>query len=176
MHHVFNSQSFSNRRRYSTLKSHTRQIIFMQITLQILTDTPLSSEHIVSTWKLQVPPRILIFIWLMFKNKILTVDNLQRKELTMVIRCALYRNHEESVPHLFHSCSFFRQSLLSTLQSINQYSQFFTILEILHQLYLWIQSSHIPKQVRETILLTSFVIWRKRCSRNLQKNTKLFMI
>jgi zinc-binding in reverse transcriptase len=103
---------------------------------KFLTDTSSPSEHIVSIWKLQVSSRILAFACLMLKNKILTVDNLQRKGWTIINRCALCKNHEESIPHLFHSYSFFRQLLVSTLQSLNQYNQFLPILETPHQLYL----------------------------------------
>lgn len=32
-----------------------------------------------SVWKIKVPPRVHIFLWLLSKNKILTRDNLQKK-------------------------------------------------------------------------------------------------
>jgi zinc-binding in reverse transcriptase len=76
-----------------------------------LTDFPSPSDSIVNIWKLKVPPRILIFSWFMLKNKILTIDNLQKKGWTMINMCTLCRMNEELVPHLFDGCFFFRESL-----------------------------------------------------------------
>jgi hypothetical protein len=33
--------------------------------------------HISSVWKLKIPPRVHVFLWLLFYNKLLTKDNLQ---------------------------------------------------------------------------------------------------
>ena len=35
--------------------------------------------HIPAVWQLNVPPRVHIFLWLLYNNKLLTRDNLQKK-------------------------------------------------------------------------------------------------
>jgi hypothetical protein len=54
-------------------------------------------------WKLQVPPRIHIFLWLLTKNKILTRDNLSKRKKLDDITC-LFCTEFESVRHLFFEC------------------------------------------------------------------------
>jgi zinc-binding in reverse transcriptase len=101
----------------------------------------------------------------MLKNKVLTIDNLQKRGWVMVNMCIMCRAHEESVFQLFDECSFFRQSLYSAFQALSQYKQFIAITEAPDRLYLWTQSSHIPIWIRKIILLASFIIWRERCLR-----------
>lgn len=53
-----------------------------------------------AVWKLNIPPRIQIFLWLLSKNKALTRDNLaKRREVTD--KTCLFCNEAESVMHLF---------------------------------------------------------------------------
>ena len=53
-----------------------------------------------AVWKLIVPPRVRIFLWLMSKGKLLTRDNLvKRKHLND--KSCLFCSEEESIYHLF---------------------------------------------------------------------------
>jgi hypothetical protein len=54
-------------------------------------------------WKLQVPPRIHIFLWLLSKNKILTRDNLVKRKKIDDLTC-LFCSELESAKHFFECC------------------------------------------------------------------------
>lgn len=54
-------------------------------------------------WKIKVPPRYLVFVWLAFNNKILTKDNLVKRQHLDDLTC-LFCGEAESVQHLFFGC------------------------------------------------------------------------
>jgi hypothetical protein len=54
-------------------------------------------------WKLSVPPRLHIFLWLLANNKTLTRDNLSRIRKVEDSSCLLC-NETKSVHHLFFGC------------------------------------------------------------------------
>ena len=53
-----------------------------------------------SIWKLKAPPRVVIFGWMALLKRILTMDNLRRKGVTVVNECQICLRDEESVDHL----------------------------------------------------------------------------
>jgi hypothetical protein len=59
-------------------------------------------------WKVLVPPRIYIFLWLLANNKTLTRDNLAKRREVNDKTC-LFCNVDESTAHLFFSCCVARQ-------------------------------------------------------------------
>ena len=58
-------------------------------------------KHVV--WKLQIPPRVQIFLWLLAKNRILTRDNLAKRREVTDPPCLLC-DEKESISHLFFHC------------------------------------------------------------------------
>jgi hypothetical protein len=59
--------------------------------------------HTHAVWRLHVPPRLQVFLWLFANNKILTRDNLaKRRPLNDLTR--LFRSEPESCHHLFFDC------------------------------------------------------------------------
>ena len=56
-------------------------------------------------WKLKVPLKIKKFIWFLHKKILLTKDNLVRRKWTGCSKC-VFCGLQESVEHLFISCSF----------------------------------------------------------------------
>ena len=56
-----------------------------------------------AVWKLIVPPRVHIFLWLMSKGKLLTRDNLVKRKHLNDKSCLLC-SEEESIYHLFFDC------------------------------------------------------------------------
>jgi hypothetical protein len=54
-------------------------------------------------WKIQVPPRIHVFLWLLANDKGLTRDNLTKRRHVEDMSC-LFRNDEESISHVFFEC------------------------------------------------------------------------
>jgi len=59
--------------------------------------------HTPAVWKLCVPTRIHIFLWLLSNNKTLTRTNLAKRRHVEDITC-LFCNENESVHHLFFGC------------------------------------------------------------------------
>jgi hypothetical protein len=51
-------------------------------------------------WKINVPSRIHIFLWLLANNKTLTMDNLAKRRHVDDTSC-LFCNEKESMSHLF---------------------------------------------------------------------------
>jgi hypothetical protein len=47
-----------------------------------------------------VPPKIQLFLWLLAYNKLATVDNLNRKEMSKPIQCCFCAENE-NIDHLF---------------------------------------------------------------------------
>lgn len=59
--------------------------------------------HIPNIWSINVPPRIHFFLWLLFKNKVLTRDNLAKRQHVDDKRC-LICDELESCQHIFFDC------------------------------------------------------------------------
>jgi hypothetical protein len=56
-----------------------------------------------AVWKLKIPPRIQVFLWLFSQNKVMTRDNLRRRGMPKPLECSLCKEIE-SVKHLFFEC------------------------------------------------------------------------
>jgi hypothetical protein len=54
-------------------------------------------------WKIRVPPRIQVFLWLLLNNKVLTRDNLAKRKKNDDLIC-LFCSDLKSVKHLFFEC------------------------------------------------------------------------
>lgn len=59
--------------------------------------------YIHALWKIKVPPRIHFFLWLVSHNKILTRDNLVKRQNLLDLSC-LFCSETESCDHLFFEC------------------------------------------------------------------------
>ncbi|CAN1767208.1 hypothetical protein LINPERHAP1_LOCUS10182 [Linum perenne] len=60
-------------------------------------------------WNNQVPTKVAGFLWQVAHGNISTIDNLMRRGLQIPNRCAMCENDNESIHHLFWSCSFASQ-------------------------------------------------------------------
>jgi hypothetical protein len=69
----------------------------------IVTDRGVRQFFTPVVWKITVPPRIHIFLWLLAKNKILTRDNLDKRRKLDDLTC-LFCSEPETVHHLFFEC------------------------------------------------------------------------
>ena len=56
-----------------------------------------------AVWRLNVPPRIHIFLWLLANNKTLTRSNLSKRQHLDGLSC-LFCGETETVHHLFFGC------------------------------------------------------------------------
>jgi hypothetical protein len=53
-----------------------------------------------SIWRTKAPPRVAFFVWSVALGKILTLDNLRKKNMVLINRCGMCKNDEESIDHL----------------------------------------------------------------------------
>ena len=56
-----------------------------------------------AVWKLNIPPRVQFFLWLLSNNRVLTRDNLAKRREVNDPTC-LFCNEKESITHLFFQC------------------------------------------------------------------------
>jgi hypothetical protein len=59
--------------------------------------------HTLAVWKLHIPPRIHIFMWLLSNDKLQTRDNLSKRRPVEDGSCLFYKEYE-STRHLFFEC------------------------------------------------------------------------
>jgi zinc-binding in reverse transcriptase len=119
--------------------------------------------HLKSIWKLNLPPRMEIFAWLMMQNKILTTNNLVKRGWLIPNICHLCRQQEENVAHLFSIYDYatdVRQKL------IQQYEQGTTIpAAFVHGRTKELMQEQGQIQMKRLCIIKCFVIWRERCAR-----------
>ena len=60
--------------------------------------------YVHAAWKINIPPRIQIFLWLLTKNKLLTRDNLAKRR-EVLDQSYLFCSERESICDLFFDCS-----------------------------------------------------------------------
>jgi hypothetical protein len=57
-----------------------------------------------SIWRTKAPSRVAFFVWSAALGKILTLDNLRKKNMVLVNRCGICKKEEESIDHLLLHC------------------------------------------------------------------------
>jgi hypothetical protein len=55
-------------------------------------------------WKTKAPPRVAFFVWTAVLGKILTLDNLRKRQVIVMEWCCLCKTSGESIDHLFLHC------------------------------------------------------------------------
>ncbi|OAY83559.1 putative ribonuclease H protein, partial [Ananas comosus] len=60
----------------------------------------------ITVWYSFAPPRVQFFTWLLYKNRILTLENLRRRGWILASRCELCLNAGEDIIHLFLLCPY----------------------------------------------------------------------
>lgn len=61
-----------------------------------------------SVWSSRLVPKVNIFFWIFFQNKILTTENLVKRGFVMPNRCFLCEEETENACHLLIDCRFVR--------------------------------------------------------------------
>jgi hypothetical protein len=106
--------------------------------------------YVPAVWKLKIPPRVQIFLWLLYKNKTLTRDNLAKRREVLDKTC-LFCNEPESVCHLFFECCVANRLWPVTTEILNLRSDWnFEVLATF-----WIAN----KRHAFTNIISSAVIW-----------------
>jgi hypothetical protein len=108
-------------------------------------------------WKILVPSRLHVFLWLLANNKMLTRDNLAKRKHVEDKTC-LFCSEPESVSHLFFECCIAQLlwKIVSEISSIPMIKDFESLGLI------WIRG----KKFRIHNVLTSAVIWSIWKTRN----------
>jgi hypothetical protein len=57
-----------------------------------------------SVWRSKAPPRVVFFVWMAVHSKILTLDNLGRRNMVVVNKCWPCETEGELVDHLLLHC------------------------------------------------------------------------
>ena len=57
-----------------------------------------------SLWRTKSPPRVVLFVWSVTLGKILTLDNLRKRQFVVINRCDMCKKDGESVDHLLLHC------------------------------------------------------------------------
>ncbi|KAJ4810728.1 RNA-directed DNA polymerase (reverse transcriptase)-related family protein [Rhynchospora pubera] len=124
-----------------------------------------------SIWKLKIPPRFKVFLWLMFQDKIATQDNLQKRGWSMANRCPLCLSNSETVAHLFNHCIYFREfkSIISQMLASHPLTVDSPI-PCAHTAI--IMSPAINKHVKSFFGIAYFIAWRERCNRIFRGTSK----
>jgi hypothetical protein len=75
----------------------------VQTMYAVINDRGVKQVYTPVMWKISVPPRLHIFLWLLANNKLLTRDNLLKRKNLDDVSC-LFCSEPESVCHLFFEC------------------------------------------------------------------------
>jgi hypothetical protein len=102
-------------------------------------------------WKIKVPSRIHLFLWLLNNNKTLTKDNLAKRRKVDDGTSCLFCNEQESVNHLFFHCCIAHTfwGCISRISAVDIGSDYESVGK------LWLQE----KKYRLLNVLSSAVLW-----------------
>lgn len=127
-------------------------------------------------WNLPIPHKIKIFMWLTFKNRILTRVNLQKRGWEGVVTC-VFCSHQETVNHLFLNCQLVSQILFWLGKQQLQCSHWHTLEEVFHF------AITLPPLEKTAFLIvfsaTCWTVWKHRnevCFNNAQPKTARSLI
>ena len=129
---------------------------------KIMIEGPYINTCLQNIWDVKAPNRVMIFAWLMLQNRILTIDNLQRRGWEIVNRCCMCKANSETVRHLFNTCQYARMlkmRLIGYIPELGQ-CQYFT-----DGNYKQAMLRSKSKKIRQVQMATVFVLWRERCNR-----------
>ncbi|KAJ1695641.1 hypothetical protein LUZ63_012339 [Rhynchospora breviuscula] len=74
---------------------------------KVLADTGIWSYYYKQLWKIKVPPKVKIFLWLLLQDRLLTQDNFQVRGWPTIHSCTTCQSPvTEIAPHLFIHCTF----------------------------------------------------------------------
>lgn len=127
---------------------------------------PSTSNPVHRLWKMKTPPTVLAFSWLTLRGRILTIDNLRRRDRILVNACPMELADKESVDHLFLGCKIAQVPWNKVL------SQFDCSRILLHTILglfkAWNLTSYSGKgkmMLKSPFLGVLWIIWKERNSR-----------
>lgn len=70
-------------------------------------------------WRCKIPSKVVFFAWIALKGKIFTLDNFQRRGISLPNICFLCHCVEEFVDHILIHCPFALEVWFMFLQEVN---------------------------------------------------------
>ena len=110
---------------------------------------PSQPVFIPAVWKIIVPPKIHVFLWLLSNNKLMTVDNLAERGIHKPLDCK-FCSEKESIHHLFFDCIIARQ-LWAYLSDFNG--------SVINSYFDMASKWIAPKKYKSTNTISAGVVW-----------------
>jgi zinc-binding in reverse transcriptase len=104
--------------------------------------------------------RVMVFLWLMHHNRILTIHNLRGRGWC-IPNFNLCRHNSESVQHLFYDCQFAKDTRSYILDALPA----MVVTKRPQDIQTIFQSGAEQSTRRQIETATVFVLWRERCRR-----------
>ena len=112
-----------------------------------------TNKTMVQIWNFNIPLKLKCFVWLILENRINTLDILSRKGWIGPSRCCLCLNVQESINHIFVSCSFVR-NVIEQLNSFYGHEITWTLSSILGNIEDWYQKTGVSSHLIWNIWIT----------------------
>lgn len=100
---IITSLSFSSEKDQMVWKLNQTGIYTSQTLYAIVNFRGVAAIYVPALWNITVPPRVHVFLWLLSHNKILTRDNLSKRQ-HLADKTCLFCTEPETVNHLFFEC------------------------------------------------------------------------
>jgi zinc-binding in reverse transcriptase len=130
-------------------------------TYKFITNTPHIRVSTGRIWKIGASPRVAVFIWLMLNDSLLAIDNLRRRGFQLTNISPLCWKDNETVQHLFYSCSY-TTDVRSYVQAAMTGNSAPRITQTTIDFLLSRDQDKQQKQLEVTII---FTLWKERCRR-----------
>jgi hypothetical protein len=122
-----------------------------------------------SIWKSKAPPRVAFFVWTATLGKILTMDNLRKKNIIVTEWCCMCKKSGESIVHLLLHCEV-------AMEVWNMVCQLFGVMWVMPDSVMDCLGSWRAQKGNRTVLQTwrmvplcvMWCIWRERNARNFE--------
>lgn len=164
LNHALQQTTLSNTPDTATWKWTTVGEFTVKSMYQRIKETPTILTRIHRLWKLSCPPRMIVFGWLMVQNKLLTIDNLNKRGWYLTNRCIMCTNQLETVKHLFSTCSTAKQTYLAVASDLQ--------ITVPREPIQALTEGTGTKRTRSILLITQFILWRERCNRTFRDSSK----
>lgn len=125
------------------------------------TQYPTILDSRASIWGIKALHRVMVFVWLMLRRRILTVDNLVRRGWHLPNRCCLCKRAEETMDHLFRDCNY----TLALRAIIISFSRTAGCIHFQNNSYWQAILNSRYKEIKRLQIVICFVTWKERCRR-----------